>query len=92
MDDTPSPRYYRPGELRAIRDDDRRYYRSRTILLIAYVFIIAIGVRFTIDFVVLENPAFKQIHFIKPYVLPGMAGMITLVWACGIWVIFRRKY
>lgn len=90
MNEAP-PLYFRPGEVRAQRDADRRRYRNLVVALVAYQFILAISVRLAVDFVI-NNEKFKAIHFIKPYVLPGMAVMVLLLWVLGIGLVFRRKY
>lgn len=90
-DETPLPLYYKPGEVRALRDHDRRKYRRRVIYLVAYLFAIIIPVRITLDLMV-SSPKFSAIHFIKPYIIYGIAALALVIWILGIKVAFQRRF
>jgi hypothetical protein len=89
--DQPIPHYYRPGEVRALRDYDRRRYRRRVVYLIAYLFAIIIPVRITLDLIV-SSPKFSAVHFIKPYIIYAIALLALVIWILGLRIVFQRKF
>jgi hypothetical protein len=91
VDNPPTPHYYMPGEVKALRNEDRRFYRRRVIALVLYQFAVIIPVRISIDFV-LAQPKFASAHFIKPYVIYGLALTVFLIWVAGLNMAFKRRY
>ncbi len=78
-------------EVRHLRDEDRRFYRRRVALLVIYQFMLAIPVRYSLDFLVLES-RFRGLDYMKPYIMPTIAVLVLLVWIFGIPQAFRRRY
>jgi fatty acid desaturase len=85
------PLYYRPGEVRALRDGDRRAYRNRAIGLIIYQILILGSIRLVIDFF-LAQKGMQHLAFLKGYVVLVMVVAALAVWFFGISIIFKRKY
>jgi hypothetical protein len=79
------------SDVRLIRDEDRRFYRRRTIFLVLYQFAVIVPVRIAID-LVLDQPKFAAAHFIKPYVIYGLVMVVLLIWIAGIPAVFKRRY
>jgi hypothetical protein len=90
-DETPLPRYYTNSEVNQLRNKDRRGYRRRVLFIIAYLFAIVIPVRITLDLMV-SSPKFSAIHFIKPYIIYGVAALALVIWILGIKVAFQRRF
>jgi hypothetical protein len=85
-----APRYYLPGEVRAMRDADRRRYRANVALLVIYQVLVIGPIRLAFD-TALNNPRFGNLAFVKPYIVPGMVVLVLLIWVIGIKMAFRRK-
>jgi hypothetical protein len=85
------PRYFMPGEVRALRDKDRRRYRGRVVLLVFYQILVVGPIRYAVD-LMLGNPKFGDLAFIQPYVLPAMVALVVVIWGLGLLAAFERKY
>ncbi len=92
-DATPSEqpviRYYLPGEVRALRDADRRAYRRGVWMLFIYIIAVCVPVRIAFDLVV-STPKFHA-EFLKPYGIYLMVWLSVTILIVGIRNVFRRR-
>jgi NhaP-type Na+/H+ or K+/H+ antiporter len=77
------------SESRRLRDKDRRTYRRRTILMIAYMMLTGVSVRLGLDAAL---NYFTSYAFLKPYAIVPMVILVIFIWIFGILVVFRRNY
>lgn len=98
-EDERPPLYYRPGEVRELRDGDRRCYRRRLIWFMVYLLTIVLPLRLMLDWTLrlkVSDPRFLWVldwqEAIRPFVTPGIAATAIVAWVFGILVIFRRRY
>jgi len=84
------PRYFTANEVRILRDKDRRAFRANTIWLVFFQIAVAGPIRIAADSL-LANPRLVKLAFIQPYILPGMVGIVMLIWIFGIRMVFARR-
>lgn len=73
------------------RDEDRREYRSRIILVLALNLIVMVGLRVASDLLFAQRQLEAYQH-LKPYTILVMLGFFFSIWVLGIWVAFQRRY
>ena len=87
---TDLPRYYRPGEVRALLDRQRRRHRRNVIWLIVMQFACILPLRIGIDRAV-SHPAAPELHWLAPYVVAVPVALVVLIWGFGIRNAFIRE-
>jgi hypothetical protein len=84
------PTYYYPGEVRALRDRDRRRYR-RDMIVVAII-VLTFGVLMGIAFDMLLAQKVVSVEFLRPLRVPVIASIVLTLLGGGIWLVFRRRY
>lgn len=78
------------AQVRKLRDGDRRFYRRQVIWLVLYQVAVLGPCRYAMD-IILNNPRFQWLSFVKPYIVFGMIIAVFLIWSIGLTVAFRRR-